>query len=80
MCQCEASGLNARIRPQMAKDTRLSFRAESSLKEQLEQIAKDEGRSLAQVCEAFLRAGCESYRKEGTKILKQFLSRNRRST
>jgi hypothetical protein len=37
-----------------------------------------EGSSMAQICEAFLRAGSESYKKEGTKILQRFLAQRRK--
>jgi len=61
----------------MKKDTQFTFRIPSSLKKHLEGIAADEGRSVAQICEAFLRAGSESYRKEGTRFLQRFLAQGR---
>ena len=61
----------------MRKDTRLSFRVRSDLKKTLEAIAADEGRSVAQICEAFLKAGSESYKKEGNKFLQRFLAQRR---
>ncbi len=45
------------------------------LKEQIEAIAAREGRSVAQVCEAFLKAGAEQYRREGSKALQKHLQR-----
>jgi hypothetical protein len=57
------------------KDTRLTFRTTSDLKEKLESVAASEGRSVAQVCEAFLRAGLTDYQREGTKYLRRFLAR-----
>ena len=59
-----------------AKDTRLTFRIASVLKEKLESVAASEGRSVAQICEAFLRAGLDGYQKEGTKYVRRFLSRH----
>lgn len=41
----------------------------------LESIAASEERTVAQVCEAFLRAGSESYKQKGSKYLQHFLSR-----
>jgi hypothetical protein len=41
----------------------------SETKHSLLQIARKEGRSLAQVCEILLRAEIHSYEKEGTKFL-----------
>jgi hypothetical protein len=37
-------------------------------------IAAREGRSVAQVCEAFLKAGSESYKKKGSSFLQRFLA------
>jgi predicted transcriptional regulator len=61
---------------QMKKDTQFTFRVPTDLKSKLQDIAAVEGRSMAQICEAFLRAGTESYKKDGTKFLNRFLSRN----
>ena len=61
----------------MPKDTRLTFRVRSELKRNLEEIASQEGRSVAQICEAFLKAGSEAYRKAGPKFLQRFLSRTK---
>jgi hypothetical protein len=59
----------------MRKDTRLTFRVDSNLKKDLEVIAAHEGRSVAQICDAFLKAGSEAYRKKGSQYLQRFLSR-----
>ena len=58
----------------MKKDSRLALRIASELKRELEGVAAEEGRSVAQVCEAFLKAGLESYRKQGSRIMKRFFS------
>lgn len=71
---------NAKIRLSMKKDTQFTFRIPSQLKSQLEAIAATEGRSVAQVCEAFLRAGSEAYKKKGSGFLQQFLSRAKSSS
>ena len=59
----------------MKKDTQFTFRIPTDLKKELQNIAVREGRSMAQICEAFLRAGSEGYRKEGQKFLRRFLVR-----
>ena len=59
----------------MQKDSRLSFRVRTTLKRNLETIAATEGRSVAQVCEALLTAGCESYKKDGTTFIRRALER-----
>jgi hypothetical protein len=61
----------------MKKDARLTFRIDSELKKTLEAITMSEGRSVAQVCGAFLKAGSEAYEKEGPKFLSRFLSKTR---
>ncbi len=62
----------------MKKDTQFTFRIPSNLKSNLEEIALTEGRSAAQICEVFLRAGIESYRKRGSSFLQRFLSRRKK--
>lgn len=62
----------------MRKDTRLTFRVHSSLKKDLEAIAAQEGRSVAQVCDAFLKASSEIYMRKGPKFLQRFLSRQKK--
>jgi hypothetical protein len=58
----------------MKKDTQLTFRIRSDLKKELETIAAREGRSVAQVCEAFLKAGSESYKKKGPGFVQRLLA------
>lgn len=59
----------------MKKDSRLTFRVRSDLKRELEAIAAREGQSVAGVCEAFLLAGVDVYKKAGTKFLQSLLGR-----
>jgi hypothetical protein len=59
------------------KDARLTFRVHTDLKKKLESVAASEGRSVAQICEAFLSSGLMKYEKEGTKYLAKFLARNK---
>jgi len=59
----------------MKKDTRLTFRVRSDLKKQLETIAAQEGQSVARICEAFLLAGTDVYKKEGSKFLQRLFGR-----
>jgi hypothetical protein len=61
----------------MKKDAQVTFRIQSDLKRELETIAASEGRSVGQVCEAFLKASCENYKKKGTTLLKRFLAQGR---
>jgi hypothetical protein len=59
----------------MKKDTRLTFRVNSHLKRTVETIAEREGQSMARICEAFLLAGADAYKKQGTKFLEHILGR-----
>jgi len=59
----------------MSKDDRIGVRVPTELKRTLIQIAKREGRSLAQVCEILLREGAAIYKEEGPKYLQRLLSR-----
>jgi hypothetical protein len=69
--------LGGKIRSIMtAKHARLTFRVHTNLKRKLESVAASEGRSVAQICEAFLHSGLMKYEKEGTKYLKRFLARD----
>lgn len=47
----------------------------SDLKRSMQTIAATEGRSMAQICEAFLRAGSEGYKAQGGKFLQRFLTK-----
>ena len=62
----------------MPKETALSLRVTKALKTELEKVAHDEGRSISQVCEALLSGGLESYKKEGSPYLQQYITRRRR--
>ena len=59
----------------MKKDTRLTFRVNSSLKKDVEAIATREGQSVARICEAFLLAGSDTYKRQGAKFLQRMLGR-----
>ena len=62
----------------MRKEDRIGFRVPAELKKALIQIAKNEGRSLAQVCEILLRAGVSIYKVEGSKYLQRLVSHQKR--
>ena len=64
----------------MRKEDRIGFRVPAELKRALTQIARNEGRSLAQVCEIFLRGAASSYKEEGPKYLRRVLSRQKKDS
>jgi hypothetical protein len=56
-------------RIQMRKDAPLAFRIQADLKKRLLKLAKQENRSLSQICEMLLKIGVDEYDKEGHKYL-----------
>jgi hypothetical protein len=57
----------------IGKDDRIGFRVPSEIKFALLQIAKKEGRSLAQICELLLRGGIHEYERAGARFLQRFV-------
>ena len=55
----------------MTKDAPLAFRIETELKKKLLRLAKQETRSLSQLCEMLLKIGVNEYEKEGQKYLQK---------
>jgi hypothetical protein len=64
----------------MRKTDQIGFRVPPELKRALLQIAKKEGRSLAQVCEILLVGGVSLYGKEGSKYLQRLLSQQKKDS
>ena len=64
----------------MRKAEQIGLRVPADLKRALIQIAKTEDRSLAQVCEIFLRGGALSYKEEGPRFFQSLLTRQRGET
>jgi hypothetical protein len=62
----------------MAKDETIGIRVTAELKRALIQIAKKEGRSLAQLCEILLRGSAASYKEEGPAYIQRLLSRQKK--
>jgi hypothetical protein len=58
---------------QMRKDAPLAFRIHADLKKRLLKLAKQEARSLSQICEMLLKIGADEYDKEGHKYLQKIL-------
>ena len=55
------------------KDERIGLRVSSEVKSALAQIAKKEGRSMAQICELFLKGAIRSYHRQGSKYINLLL-------
>ena len=57
----------------MTKDAPLAFRISTDLKKRLLKLAKQEARSLSQICEMLLKIGADEYDKDGHKYLQRVL-------
>lgn len=57
----------------MRKDSPLAFRIQADLKKRLLKLAKQESRSLSQICEMLLKIGVEEYDKNGQRYLRKIL-------
>jgi hypothetical protein len=53
---------------------RTAFRTPADLKRKLQLLAKQEARSLSQICELLLKIGVEEYDREGHRHLQKMLS------
>jgi len=62
----------------MRKDSQFAFRIPSDLKVRLEENARSEGRSVAQISVALLQKGIEIYKKKGPTFLQRLLSQQKR--
>jgi hypothetical protein len=62
----------------MKKEDRIGVRVPTELKRALMVIAKNEDRSLAQVCEIFLRDGALSYKEDGARFFQRLLARHKK--
>jgi len=58
----------------MKKDAPLAFRIPIDLKRKLQRLAKQEARSLSQICEMLLKIGVEAYEVTGHSYLLKGLS------
>jgi hypothetical protein len=74
---CEAGKIAVECALAMTKDDNIGIRVPTELKKALMQIARNEGRSLAQLCEIFLKGGASAYQEEGPKYLQRLLSRQK---
>ena len=77
---CEERSSTLKCKLAMKKEDRIGIRVPAELKKALILIAKNEDRSLAQVCEIFLRDGTLSYKEDGAKFFQRLLSRHKRET
>jgi len=57
----------------VAKKDFLAFRINPDLKQQIEEIADEEQRSISQICELFLKGAVEDYKKDGPQYIQRLL-------
>jgi hypothetical protein len=61
----------------VAKKDFLAFRINPDLKQQIEQIANEEQRSISQICELFLKGAVEDYKKDGPQYIQRLLAKQK---
>jgi hypothetical protein len=55
----------------------LAFRVSPDLKNEIQEIANGEARSISQVCELLLSEGVHTYRKEGPKYMQRLVAKQK---
>ncbi len=55
----------------------LAFRVSSDLKNEIQEIANSEARSISQVCELLLSEGVQSYKKEGPRFIQRLVAKQK---
>lgn len=55
----------------------LAFRVPPGLKDEIQEIADNEARSLSQICELLLIEGVEIYKKEGAKFIQRLVAKQK---
>jgi hypothetical protein len=64
----------------VAKKDFLAFRINPDLKQQIEEIADEEQRSISQICELFLKGAVEDYKKDGPQFIQRLLAKQKHKT
>jgi len=55
----------------------LAFRVSPTLKDEIQDIAASEARSISQICELLLVEGVEAYKKEGPKFMQRLVAKQK---
>ena len=55
----------------------LAFRVSPGLKNEIQEIANSEARSISQVCELLLSEGVQAYKKEGPKFIQRLVAKQK---
>lgn len=55
----------------------MAFRVSPDLKDEIQEIASSEARSISQVCELLLSEGVQAYKKEGAKFMQRLVAKQK---
>ena len=55
----------------------LAFRVSPTLKDEIQEIASSEARSISQICELLLVEGVEAYKKDGPKFIQRLVAKQK---
>jgi hypothetical protein len=55
----------------------LAFRVSPALKDEIQQIAANEARSISQICELLLSEAVDAYKKEGGKFMQRLIAKQK---
>lgn len=55
----------------------LAFRVPPDLKNEIQEIAESEARSISQVCELLLSEGVQAYKKDGPKFIQRLVAKQK---
>jgi hypothetical protein len=55
----------------------LAFRVLPDLKNEIQEIANTEARSISQICELLLSEGVQTYKKEGPKFMRRLVAKQK---
>jgi hypothetical protein len=55
----------------------LAFRVSPALRDEIQEIAVSEARSISQICELLLAEGVEVYKKEGPKFMQRLVAKQK---
>jgi hypothetical protein len=54
-----------------------AFRVPPALKDEIQDIADSEARSISQICELLLEEGVESYKRDGPKFIQRLITKHK---
>jgi hypothetical protein len=55
----------------------LAFRVSPDLKNEIQEIANNEARSISQICELLLSEGVQTYKKQGPKFMQRLVAKQK---